>query len=825
MSRLVDPTLCPDCRGRLVRRDGGAACASCALEVTGPLAAELWTRMVAADRVVEQLRMLSGSARTPVPDLPSPGTGLPSFPRTTPVATPPRRLPLPAASVPVVLLSLGALCLLVAAVVFVAVAWGSLGLTGRTLVLLGVTTLFAVAAVALTRKDLRGAAETFWLVVAGMLVVDLLGARSSGLLGLDVLDWRGAGALVGTVLLSFGLGVAAWAVGQPVRQLYGAQATAVAGALLLTVTNAWLAEDVALASAVAIPLLAGLAVLVRPLLRLVAVGLVALAGASWLVLAGTGFVRALDDTTTRWWADARFWPLVVASCFAAAVALLPRLDEHHRAAAAGLAIAPLVVLAIAPANTTDPTISALLVSATLLALAGVTRFAPEPWARGAAVLTALGAVALTLPLLTEGFFALVVLPVDVAASIDTPLGDPSYLAAPWTQAVAGIAVTGALVGLLRFADAAGPSLLRVMAPPVLTLGALVAAVGYPIPLWAGVLAAGVAAAAAGAATWTVRDRMPAAAVGGVATAYFVLGMLAAAQTVAVLSALAGTVVALALGLAFAVRETERAAYGPAVLGASTVLAGAYAVDGWARVFAADDTARVLAAAGFAAVVGLLAAPVTRATVSRVALEAAAVVVAMTAVGLAPTDAVAAMVLTVVGSALALVSVLNRDRAHAGWAAALVLGFATVIRVADHVTFPEAYTLPAAAVLIGAGIWRLSTDEDANSFVVLGSGLTLALLPSLLLALDEPVSLRGALVGAGGVAVLLVGLQQRLAAPFALGALTTALLAVRHLEPYADAVPRWISLGAVGVALLLVGVTWEARRRNLETAGRYLAALR
>ena len=37
--------------------------------------------------------------------------------------------------------------------------------------------------------------------------------------------------------------------------------------------------------------------------------------------------------------------------------------------------------------------------------------------------------------------------------------------------------------------------------------------------------------------------------------------------------------------------------------------------------------------------------------------------------------------------------------------------------------------------------------------------------------------------------------------------------------------RWVSLGAVGLALLVVGVTWEARRRNLETAGRYLAELR
>jgi hypothetical protein len=113
----------------------------------------------------------------------------------------------------------------------------------------------------------------------------------------------------------------------------------------------------------------------------------------------------------------------------------------------------------------------------------------------------------------------------------------------------------------------------------------------------------------------------------------------------------------------------------------------------------------------------------------------------------------------------------------------------------------------------------------SSLDVLGSGLLLALVPSLLLALDEPVSLRGALVGAAGVLTLAVGVNQRLVAPFALGALTTGVLAVRHLQPVAEAVPRWVSLGAVGLALLVVGVTWEARRRNLETAGRYLAELR
>ena len=198
MSKLVDPTLCPDCRGLL---DPAATCTACGLEVTGPLAAELWQRMVAADRVVEQLRELSGRVVTPaLPPAPAatPHIGLPAFPRSD--TGPARTRRLPSASVPVVLLSLGALCLLVAATVFVAVAWSVLGLTGRTLVLLGVTGLLALAAVVVTRRSLRGAAETLWLIVFGMLTLDLLGAQSAGLAGLDALDWRATGALIGLTL-------------------------------------------------------------------------------------------------------------------------------------------------------------------------------------------------------------------------------------------------------------------------------------------------------------------------------------------------------------------------------------------------------------------------------------------------------------------------------------------------------------------------------------------------------------------------------------------------------------------------------------------------
>jgi hypothetical protein len=240
---------------------------------------------------------------------------------------------------------------------------------------------------------------------------------------------------------------------------------------------------------------------------------------------------------------------------------------------------------------------------------------------------------------------------------------------------------------------------------------------------------------------------------------------------------------------------------------------------------ADPTARTLALAVYAALVGVVASPLTRQGLTRLSLEVAAVVLTGIAALGAPDDQTVAMVLTIAGTAICLVAVTTRDRELLSWAGTVVLGFATLIRVWIDVTAPEVYTLPAAALLVAFGAWRFRSDTGTSSFTVLGSGLTLALLPSLLLALDEPVSLRGALIGAAGVLVLAVGVQQRVAAPFVLGAGTTAVLALRHLQPVAEAVPRWISLGGVGLILLLVGVTWEARRRNMETAQRYLTALR
>ncbi len=825
MSRLVDTTICPDCRGLL---DSSATCTACGLRVSGPLALQLWHAMVRADGIVEQLRAASAPmqpARGPVAH----DVSVPAPPaQTGPPAA--RHRWLPAASVPVVLLSLGALCLLVAAAVFVAVTWGLLGLTGRTLVLLAVTAALAAVAVVLTRKSLRGAAETFWLIVSGMLVLDLVAARSAGLFGLDALGWRGTGALVGGTLLVLGTGVGVWARRQPVSRLDGVQAVAVIGALVVCATNVWAAENSAVASTVAVPLLGAAFVLLRRLVPLAAYGLGTLAAATWLVLLGVGWERALDSgTLATWWSDVRGWPLLAAALLAAVVVHAPGVPDRVRPVVAGLALVPLVLLGNGPQTVGTPTRDLLVACGTLLVLSMVSALAPRAWARGAAALVVVGIAALSLWLAFGPWQVLSTLRTDGRMDPALFLVAPDDNAASWSNLVAAFALVLAAAGLHRHLGSArreaAVQALGAVAPAVVALGALVLVLELEPALWAGVLAGALATATAGAAAWWSRDRAPAGLLGSLATAYLALVTLYAASAADLLLALTTTTLLVVLGGVAVLREHAGAPLSAGIAGSLSTFAGGWALLAWGQTWGAEADVRSVTLAVYAGLVAVLVAPLARHASTRVTLELSSVALAVIATISTTDQESAAMVLTIAGSAVCLVSVTHRDRALLSWAGTVVLGGATLLRYEAGVGMPELYTLPAAALLVAAGAYRLRRDADANSFNVLGSGLVLALLPSLLIALDEPVSLRGALIGAGGVLVLAAGVQQRLAAPFVLGALTTAVLAVRHLGPVAEAVPRWISLGGVGLALLVVGITWEARRSNIATAQRYLTALR
>ena len=831
MSQLVDAHICPDCRAPL---DPGGTCTGCGLRLIGPPAAELWKHMQQADRLIEQLRA-APAARAAEPPKP---TTAPTTAPPVPTAISPARGALPSTSVPAVLLALGGLCLLVAAIVFVAVAWSSLGLGAKTAIMLAVTAVFAAGAVVVTRRDLRFAAETLWLLVSGMAALDLAAAYGADLVGLGRLSDRDAAGFVGAALLGMAIGVGAWASTTSLRRLHGLVGVAAVGTILLAGAEAWTNRDHnPLAVAVSVPLLAALALGIDRVsdrhLRPTAMVIGAASVASWLVLVGYGVDRMSTTATDRtWWTDLLGWPLIVAGCLAAIVAAVPRAQDWVRMIAAGASLVTWGLAAVGPS--TGPTADLLAWAGVSAVVAAAAAVAPLTWARPAAAITApalLGWSVLTLSRPLE-----VISQLPTTAPTDRQqlgLHLPSVVdwPSPWTAIVSALMVGAAAGGLIRHLpstearEAAGRAVIA-LGPGAVALGATSALIETGPSLLVAVLAWSGTLALAGAMTATVRHHEAPLVASLVFVTYLVGVSLRLTMPSHLLAALLATGVALVLAAAYA-RAGRELLYGALlpVLAAATVLMAGVAALHWPSLADGRGNAVGLTLAGAAAAALLLAAPVQRDEPSRITIEAVALALGLVATAFPDDASVAAMVLTLVGSTVAVVAVRYRDRHDAAWIGIVLLGAATVIRLVEDVRAPEVYTLPAAALLLGAGWWRMGADPNVGSARAFSSGLSLALLPSLLLALDEPVSPRGALVAAGGLVTLVVGVLRRWAAPFVAGALTTALLALRHVGPVIEGLPRWISLGTVGLVLLLVGVTWEQRRRDVEATSRYLVALR
>ncbi|MCG5455002.1 hypothetical protein PSH03_006067, partial [Micromonospora sp. PSH03] len=159
---------------------------------------------------------------------------------------------------------------------------------------------------------------------------------------------------------------------------------------------------------------------------------------------------------------------------------------------------------------------------------------------------------------------------------------------------------------------------------------------------------------------------------------------------------------------------------------------------------------------------------------------------------------------------------GRRWAFAGIAAGSELLGAWVLLAAGGVTVLEAYTLPAAALAVGAGLLALRTRPGLTSWPALGPGLVAALLPSLVsvLAGADPQPWRRLLLGAAATGAVLAGATRRWQAPVLLGGGVLTLLALHELARGWDLLPRWIYLGIGGLALVGLAATYERRRRDL-----------
>jgi hypothetical protein len=169
---------------------------------------------------------------------------------------------------------------------------------------------------------------------------------------------------------------------------------------------------------------------------------------------------------------------------------------------------------------------------------------------------------------------------------------------------------------------------------------------------------------------------------------------------------------------------------------------------------------------------------------------------------------------------------------AGWRRYLVAAAGTelaawfLLLAAARVAVLEAYTIPAAAVALLAGMlarrgWS-RTGRPLSSWVAFGPALAAALLPSLASVLTtDGQPLRRLLLGVAALGVVVSGANARLRAPVLLGGGVLALVAVQELGRVWDLVPRWIPLAAGGLLLVLLATTLERRRRDLD---RFRAAL-
>ncbi len=845
--RYADPLLCPDCRCDLPA--GVPVCPSCQLLVRHPLAVDLFRTLTQADTVLGRLRNASDAfhtqpvshparqpATTPAPPVhstlggpllppmapPTPKsatTGLPSY--TPNLPTPPARSGVSFASVPKILLTLGAFCLLVAAVIFLAVSWSALGVGGRTAVLVGMTLTAGTSALLLHRAGLRIAGEALIVVALGILALDVLGAGAAGWLG-DGPD--GTTACVAGIVVA----IAATLLGtvtiarQP--RLVAPQVIAGIG-LLVAYAGGVNASDHWLIAGHLMGLLAvGTVVLgrVRDLPVLMS-SAAAAAVIAWIGTAGGAFVLSVDSPDLhQLWVDGSGWSLLVSAAFL----LVPGLVARHRlvllAGASGAAMLATVVLTLPCIDAGVRTVGfvALGTTAAWVCALGVLPRAARVVAIAPAVLGSIVLGGLSLTTVGTALDRLS----QLGDAFSQPFGVTFVSPDPRTEPL--LLVPSLLVGLACIALLDRARTLRNLpvwgrtAGIVTGVGTAVTLASYDVAL---VVPASVLAATAVAALvlatitsdaentgWAVLGALVAAAVAIVALPSEAVSLFTAAP-------IAATAIVLTT-------SRRQGIAGPRLVGGlvSPPLVGLGTAA--SAMLIGDDLA-------WTSVPVLIAVGVLALALPRIEVETAAVVVvALTfPISLTATSdpgGYTALWLTVAGFLLSSTALLHESRRAYGWAGGAVLMLATWVRLADlHVTTPEAYTLPLAVALTGFGVWRLRRWSDVSTLQALLPGLLLGTVPSLIWVFAEPVSLRALALGAGCLVLTVAGASLRWSAPLVTGAGIGAAVVLRELGPYAGDFPKWVWIGLAGALLTVVGITWERRLLDVRRAVGLLGRLR
>ena len=744
---------------------------------------------------------------------------------------------------PKILLTLGAACLLIAALVFLAVTWSVMGVGGRTATLVGFTAITAGLAAWMTRRDLRGAAESLSVVSLGLLTLDTYGARDAG--------WLGE-VSTPTFLVVLGLvlalvaGTAAVLVRRtPAGGLTGAQIVAGLGVGVAGV--GLVGHDAitpALAQVLAV-LLAGAAAAVAYRVRLSFT--TALAGLFavmfWLVQLADATVAAAPASLHSLWVDLDAWRLLVPAALVGVLVRVTALPRTARVAAAAVAYGVLTLTAVLPALDESATTVALAALVALVAAGVVTWLLPRPWGLTGTLVQVVAGLSALATLASVAVLATTRL-VDAASATwaGTTGGHlvgevPGELPAAWLAPLCLLALVGTGFALAKASPAAERVVSAVTDLPagsaVLLLAGVATLASYDVPVWSVLVV--LLLAAGGFLGWWLRRASVSSLL---AVTVFTAGAVGLGAYDEWLSVLA---LAAALLLAGAVHLRTEHTDVAGVAGA--VVAGSLAGSAWTWGTLAGASAPWIALAGL----GLLGVVVLTLHLypdewwcceapraGRAGIEVGAAVSALP-LGLAGVLLAAgtteptwtAVYLTVAGVAVTALSLLRDDRRALAWVGGLLLALASWVRLWDiGVREPEAYTLPSAVVLLAVGLVYLHRHYAATTTTALAPGLGLALVPSLLWMLADPAGLRALLLGVACLGLVVAGLRLRWTAPVLAGAVVGGLEVVRLAAPYiGDAVPRWVLIGAAGALLIAMGVTWESRLRDARRVVGFVRGLR
>jgi hypothetical protein len=159
--------------------------------------------------------------------------------------------------------------------------------------------------------------------------------------------------------------------------------------------------------------------------------------------------------------------------------------------------------------------------------------------------------------------------------------------------------------------------------------------------------------------------------------------------------------------------------------------------------------------------------------------------------------------------------LRPDRRAASWAGLVLLTAASWDRLwIEGVHVPEAYAAPVAVITLVLGHLRRRRDPSTGSWRAYGTGLSFAFAATVWQLFTDPGLTRPVLLAVAGLVVLLAGVGERLQAPLAIGATVLAVDGLVQFGPVAAALPKWATIGAAGLLVIAVGVTYEDRRRDV-----------